>query len=438
MPIASVATVDQRHRDDAGDGVQAGAHAVLADHQVGEVALVALGAADVDASRAAPAAGRRARRAAARAAAGRGRASVAEPGARWNSSGSSADRERRARQDAAARAAAARAAASDVDLAEPRSARRSRAVARRGGRAAPARGPGDPDPLGGRGRLASRAPVPARRSSRSRSSRVCRRLTTSSMLRRPSTTHRAAAAVHADLVDVGERRPAASGGCGRSRRRPTPPPARSAGSARRWRAVGGVQPRVVALRLDVGDLGAADEPGHAAALDRRSARPRPAPAAVAALDHPAYRLGQPLGAHRLEHVVDGVQLEGVDRVLARGRSRRRPAAGSGTGRSTWASSRPVEARASGCRGRPRRPRARCSIRSASVAESRGEHLADPVVAARAGRPARRARAARRRRPGPRRPRLVVGAVMRAPRARTSGTRTMTLVPAPGAVSTTRP
>ena len=33
------------------------------------------------------------------------------------------------------------------------------------------------------------------------------------------------------------------------------------------------------------------------------------------LTHPTYRLGEPFGAHRLEHVVDRVQLEGVDGVL---------------------------------------------------------------------------------------------------------------------------
>ena len=58
---------------------------------------------------------------------------------------------------------------------------------------------------------------------------------------------------------------------------------------------------------------------------RRRSRP------VAAVDHPAYRLGEPLGAHRLEHVVDGVQVERLDRVLLVGGHehdrRRRPEAG---------------------------------------------------------------------------------------------------------------
>ena len=77
----------------------------------------------------------------------------------------------------------------------------------------------------------------------------------------------------------------------------------------------------------------------------------------------------------------------------------------------------------------------CSVRSASVAESQATHLADRGRPARAGTAARRAPAARRRRPAP--------AAALVPRSRGTpganfGTRTVTLVPAPGAVSTTRP
>ena len=80
-------------------------------------------------------------------------------------------------------------------------------------------------------------------------------------------------------------------------------------------AVGGVQPRVVALRLGVEHLAARDEPGHAAELDRDGVLVAAAPGAADRLDDPADRLGQPVVAHRLEHVVDGVELEGVDGVL---------------------------------------------------------------------------------------------------------------------------
>ena len=144
-------------------------------------------------------------------------------------------------------------------------------------------------------------------------------------------------------------------------------------------AVGGVQPGVVALRLDVGDVGAVDEPGDAAELDRdllvvvgRPARPAPA------VDHPAHRLGEPLGAHRLEDVVDGPQVEGLDGVLLVGgdeHDRRRRAKRA----STWAS----RAREPGHLDveEDRVDVGSCSTRSASVAESLVQHLADPRVAA---------------------------------------------------------
>ena len=75
-----------------------------------------------------------------------------------------------------------------------------------------------------------------------------------------------------------------------------------------------MQSRVVAVRLDVGDVGAADEAGDAAALDR-DLLVAVADRVSAALDHPAYGLRQPVLAHRLEHVVDGVQVERLDGVL---------------------------------------------------------------------------------------------------------------------------
>ena len=79
-----------------------------------------------------------------------------------------------------------------------------------------------------------------------------------------------------------------------------------------------MQPGVVALRLDVGDVAAVDEPGHPAALDGDLgvvAGRRGLGRAVDGADHPAYGLGEPVGAHRLEHVVDRVQVEGLDGVL---------------------------------------------------------------------------------------------------------------------------
>ena len=36
---------------------------------------------------------------------------------------------------------------------------------------------------------------------------------------------------------------------------------------------------------------------------------------TAAVTDPADRLRQPVGAYRLQHVVDGLQVEGIDRVL---------------------------------------------------------------------------------------------------------------------------
>ena len=54
--------------------------------------------------------------------------------------------------------------------------------------------------------------------------------------------------------------------------RTKPAPAHSSsrvasGTRIRWGAAGRVQPGVVAVRLDVGHVGAVDEPGHAAELD---------------------------------------------------------------------------------------------------------------------------------------------------------------------------
>ncbi len=77
-----------------------------------------------------------------------------------------------------------------------------------------------------------------------------------------------AAVDQAHLVDVGERRPACCGGCARSRPRPSAPRARQRAYGRGGCSLGGVQARVVALRLDVAHLRAAHEPGDAGQLDR--------------------------------------------------------------------------------------------------------------------------------------------------------------------------
>ncbi len=124
--------------------------------------------------------------------------------------------------------------------------------------------------------------------------------------------HGATTAVGAQLLDVregdqhGAVDPHEAGGCpllGQRRER----------GPHQVGAVGGVEPRVVALRLDVGDVGPVDEPGHPAALDGdpdvlaglRAAR----------LHDPAYGLAEPIGSDRLEHVVDRAQLERRDGVL---------------------------------------------------------------------------------------------------------------------------
>ena len=154
------------------------------------------------------------------------------------------------------------------------------------------------------------APSPAgrRAPSRSRSSRVCRRLTASSVV-----------ADHAPCtgppsmrtsLDVRQRDQQRAVDAHEARLGPLAPRGWRAGRARRWRAVAGVQAGVVAVRLDVEDLGALARTGSRRRARPRSSRPRPLRAAGcrrrARLDHPAYGLGEPLLAHRLEHVVDGV------------------------------------------------------------------------------------------------------------------------------------
>ena len=161
------------------------------------------------------------------------------------------------------------------------------------------------------------------------------------------------------------------------------------------------------------------------------------PAAV--LDHAAYRFGEPVLAHRLEDVVDGVQLERLDGVLLVGGHeddrRRRPEPGQHL--------REVEA------GQPRHLDVEEDRVDVEVLQDpqrlggrvAGEHAADPRVALE-----------QERELVERRPLVVddehpqqadigrhcVGAHWACTPGANFGTRTITLVPAPGAVSTTRP
>ena len=125
--------------------------------------------------------------------------------------------------------------------------------------------------------------------------------------------HRAAAGVHPHLSDVRQRDQqravdphetgvAPLGLEGRQR------------AADEVAAVGGVQPCVVAVRLDVPHVGAVDEPGDAAELDRDLVLGALGLATVEVADA-SHGLGEPVLAHRLEHVVDRVELEGVDGVV---------------------------------------------------------------------------------------------------------------------------
>ena len=218
----------------------------------------------------------------------------ASAGKRWKSSGSEPTREDEQRRRMSSGQPQLRAQQrADVDLAERGLLVDLAGAAARGVPAAPGRA-GDPDP-GRRAAARSSDRRLARAGSSSRSSRVCRRLTTElGRRRRPRT--RAAAGLHPHLGRCGRARPAASGGCGRNPRRPTPPRASASGTADQVDAVGGVQPGVVALRLDVGDVGAVDEPGHAAELDGDLLVARAGAARGAAVDDPAHRLGEPLGS----------------------------------------------------------------------------------------------------------------------------------------------
>ena len=255
----------------------------------------------------------------------------ARPGKSVEQQRQRADRQRRAGRGSGRRARAARAAGC---RGRPRRAavcssmspvRARGAWARRGGPVTRtrARAPG----VLGRSRS-----TPGAAPSSSRSSRVCRRLTTRSVAasRGPTATVQRPASIRTSVTWARETS---------SERwiRTKPAPAHSSssvvsGTRIRWRAAGGVQPGVVAVRLDVGHVARGRTnrvtPPSSTGIWTSSTG---AGAPVAAVDHPAYRLGQPLLAHRLEHVVDRPQVEGVDgvRLVGGDEDDRRRAAGTG-------------------------------------------------------------------------------------------------------------
>ena len=245
-----------------------------------------------------------------------------------------------------------------------------------------------------RSRRAAPPPGRARRTSRSRSSRVCRRLTVELRRRRRGRVHRPASTRTSSTC---------ASATSRERWIRTKPASRQcssrvvSGLRIRWLPVGGVQPGVVALRLDVADVGAGTNrvtPPSSTGMLSSSARDRRSPRRS---HDPADRLGQPVVPHRLEHVVDGVELERVDGVVVvRGdEDDRRRCAEPGqhpgqlepgqAGHPDVEEDR-VDAAAPAAPAAPRR-------------RSRGGDRADPRVAPEQVTPARRARAARRRRPG---------------------------------------
>ena len=219
------------------------------------------------------------------------------------------------------------------------------------------------------------------------------------------------------------------------------------------RAVGGVQPGVVALRLHPAHRRAGQHPGGAGQFDRDgrlvlACRGAPTTGAAA---RSRRRTRRSDSASRSAGPACGRSRPRPGRTRPRRgrrtRSRTRSPAAGRTGRSTRASSMPS------------RPGIRMSRKTASTSVSRSTRsasVASPAVYTRppagrraAGRPARPARAARRRRPAPAGRSataactLTVATLGATPhRSRTPGwnfgTRMLTFVPAPGAVSTTRP
>ena len=161
-----------------------------------------------------------------------------------------------------------------------------------------------------------------------------------------------------------------------------------------------------------------------------SARRRPARSLPR--DDPPHRLGEPLGAHRLEHVVDGVQVEGVDGVLLVGGHE-------DDGRRVPEPAQHLGELEPGQAGHVDVEEDRVDVVLAEPAEQpqrlgggvAGEHVGHPLVAAEQEGELVEGRAL-----------VVHDEHAQAAHADTPGanlgTRTITLVPAPGAVSTTTP
>ena len=267
-------------------------------------------------------------------------------------------------------------------------------------------------------------PGRAWRTSTSRSSRVCRRLTVSSVP--PTRTLHRPASTRTSSTCASE--------TSRERWIRTKPASRHSTSSVvsgvriRWLPVGGVQPGVVTVRLDVAHLAAGHEPGHAAELDRDVLL-------VLVLhrgrggDHQSPdRLGEPVVTDRLEDVVDGVELERLHRVLVvRGDEHDRR-------RGAEPGQHPGELE-TGQAGHP----------------DVDEHRVDVLLLEHPQRLGRRVRGGDRadaRVPSEQERELVEGGALVVDDEDVEGhvctpgayfgTRTVTLVPAPGAVSTTRP
>ena len=105
------------------------------------------------------------------------------------------------------------------------------------------------------------------------------------------------------------------------------------------RAGVGVQPRVVAVRLDVPHVRAVDEPRDAAELDRDRLAVGLRRRWRVGRDPPDC-LGQPVRVDRLEQVVGGLELERVDRVVVVRGDEHHAAAGRAAGAISSASARP--------------------------------------------------------------------------------------------------
>ena len=320
----------------------------------------------------------RPRRAAPRAAGARRTCTSASSGSASEQQRQAAEQHREDEQDPDAPAAAGCGPASACRPRRRSSARRSPRLTGRRGRAAgrPGARRDDAHPPRGCSVTPSSRPGRARRTSMSRSSRVCRRLTGSSSsptrtVPRPRRTRTSSMWASATRWRRWMRTKPAAAHCSSrvAQRHPHQVARRRRCAAARSRRA----PRrsVTSLRVTK----RVTPPSSTAIVSSAPGSPA-APACPSRLDHPADRLGESLGPHRLEQVVGGAQVERVDRVLVVGGDehdlRRRPEAGQHPG--------DVEA------VQPRHP---------DVEEERVDRLAPPAPAA----PRRRRPRPARARPG---------------------------------------